>query len=186
MKGILLLAVLALAAVGCAHSQVPPTTWQVIVVWTNPVVNGAAECTTASPCTFVVSRAAPVGGNCPATNASSYTQVASVTANATQVNDPSVVSGTSYCYIVQTQQVIPPATQPATSVPSNTAQVAVPVNPQPPTAPSVTPTPGTTQSGALVEPPMPAPTPSEMLDNLVGETHAIAPAHVTVQLIARR
>jgi hypothetical protein len=176
---------ITLLSVGC-HAQVPPTTWQVSASWAAPIVNGTAECTTTNVCTYVVSRTVPVGGVCPAVTGTTYVQVATATNNATQVSDLTVTAGQAYCYIVQTQQVIPPATQAATSSPSNVAQVTVPANPQPPTAPTVTPTPGTTQSGSLTLPENLKPSPLPTVYSSPSKNPMGAPSRVTVVLVARR
>ncbi len=144
-------------AVGC-RAQLPPTTWQVAVTWQAPQPTSSwAGCGTGQPvCTYAVSRILVSSGTtCPAPSGGNYTLVGNV--NVLSLQDATVTPGTSYCYLVQTQQVIPPATQPATSSPSNTTFIAVPANPGPPTAPSLTPSTQSTQTGS-VEKPMPEPT----------------------------
>lgn len=120
------LATLMLAAVGC-RAQQPTTTWQVNLTWTAP-----AACTATAPCTYAVSRTVPVNGVCPATTGTNYALVGTSSSQATIYSDTSVASGTSYCYIAQTVQ------GGATSAPSNTATVAVPVNPSAPGTPAAT------------------------------------------------
>lgn len=178
---------LAVLLAGCAHGQVPPTTWQASITWQLPVATAnLTGCTAAQTCVFAVSRAAiATGAACPPTNGSGYTLVTTTAAQATSALDSSVASGQSYCYIVQTQQVIPPATQASTSAPSNSASVGIPLNPGVPTAPSVTPTPGTTQSGQMVKPGIGEPAqwaPAPKMNSTIFS----APMNVSVRLVAKR
>lgn len=191
MKRILstLLILLGVAAIGCAHGQIPPTTWQASITWQLPVATvNLTGCTAVQTCVFAVSRAAIANGAaCPPTNGSGYTLVTTTAAQATSALDSSVTSGQSYCYIVQTQQVIPPATQAATSAPSNSASVAIPLSPGVPTAPSVTPVPGATQSGDAAKPSLADPkqwqyTPSPKMNS----ASTGLPYGVTVKLVAKR
>ncbi|HZP06806.1 MAG TPA: hypothetical protein VFB43_18040 [Terracidiphilus sp.] len=158
MKRLILLAATLVLSVGC-QAQLPPTTWQVAVTWQAPQANtNWAGCTAQNPCTYAVSRIAVASGTiCPTPSGGNYALAGNSASQALNFLDTAVTPGTSYCYLVQTQQVIPPATQPATSSPSNTAFIAVPANPGPPTAPSLTPSTQSTQTGS-VEKPMPEPT----------------------------
>lgn len=133
MKQILFLATLSVLTVGCGHAQVAPTSYQVALTYTAPVASGSwTGCTTAAPCTYVLSRITLASGttSCPAANTG--------TPNYTPLNASSPVTGTSYtdasaigltvCYIAQTEQ------SSAVSGPSNTAgPFAVPASPLAPT-----------------------------------------------------
>lgn len=127
MKKIFAAFVFLALTVGC-HAQVPQTTWEVNVTWTAPSV-----CSTASPCIFVVSRAAPVAGTCPVNTGTTYAQVGSSASQASSLTDTTVSPGQSYCYVAQTQQAggtgLP-------SAPSNV--VPVPTNPPAPGTPAAT------------------------------------------------
>jgi len=114
-----LILALALATVGCAHSQVPPTVHSVTITITPPAgVSGA---------TYVISRA--TGSTCPSSAATNYTPLnQSAPATGTSFVDAGV-AGLSVCYIAQTVQ------GGAVSGPSNVAgPFVVPANP---TAPSI-------------------------------------------------
>lgn len=109
---VLALAILGLC--GCAHGQVTPAVHSVILTWTapvnpvNPPTGAWLGCTTASPCTYVVSRAA--GSSCPAF---AYNPTVGGSGNYTPINQPSPANGATYtdsaaigdvCYLVQTLQ----------------------------------------------------------------------------------
>lgn len=108
------------AVIGC-HAQVPPTNRTVTLTWTAPTT-----CTTAAPCTFVISRATLAAGTttCPTTLTTNYTPLnQSAPTSALEYVDPSA-AGTLDCYIAQTLQAG------GVSQPSNTAgPVSVPTNP---------------------------------------------------------
>lgn len=113
-------------ALGCAHAQLPPTNHTVSLTWSAP-----AGCTSAAPCTYVISRATVVAGTtaCPAPNLTTpnYTPLnQSAPATGLSYVDPTA-SGTTACYIAQTLQGS------AISAPSNTTDPAVvPANPNAP------------------------------------------------------
>jgi hypothetical protein len=121
---------LAAGALTACHAQLPPTTHSVSLTWTAPT---SPACNTASPCTYVISRA--TGTTCPAVNL--------ITPNYTPLNSSSPVSALSYtdtaaagltvCYIAQTLQ------GGAVSQPSNTAgPFVVPASPGAPSTPNGT------------------------------------------------
>lgn len=132
MRTILVALTAVMAFAGCAHSQMPPTTHSVALTWTAPSASGSwAGCTTAAPCTYVVSRF--TGNTCPAVNIA--------TPNYTPLNSSSPVSATNFtdtgaaglttCYIAQTIQGS------AVSLPSNiVGPFVVGATPGAPTAPN--------------------------------------------------
>jgi len=145
-----LILALALATVGCAHSQVPPTVHSVTITITPPAgVSGA---------TYVISRAA--GSTCPSSAATNYTPL----------NQSAPTSGTSYvdmaaaglsvCYIAQTVE------GGAVSGPSNVAgPFVVPANP---IAPAINGQSAKSEAPAVQ--PMPEPT---LAKNEVPQIHAV-------------
>lgn len=181
---------IAVLLAGCAHGQIPPTTWQATVTWQLPApTTGWGGCIASDTCVFGVSRVAiATGAQCPAATGTTYALVGTSTSQAVSFVDPSVNPGQSYCYIVQTQQVIPPATQPATSAPSNTASVAIPPNPGVPLAPNATPTPGTSQSGEIVKPALSDPSQPNPIVLAASSSSATvhSPLNVSVKLVAKR
>lgn len=127
MKRLLLLSIVAFVT-GC-HAQVAPTSYQVDLAWTAPVASGSwTGCTTAAPCTYVISRLTVAAGvtACPAVNLTTpnYTPLnsASPTSDVKFVDTGAV--GTSACYTAQTEQGT------AVSNPSNVAgPIVVPASP---------------------------------------------------------
>ena len=134
MKRLPILA-LVLALVGCGSSvnlpaQQPQTAFQVNLTWTPPT-----SCSTASPCTYILSRATIAAGStqCPATTGSIYLEVGVSNLQAVAWTDTAAVAGQTYCYIAQTVQA--GATGPP-SAPSNV--VVIPMNPSAPGTMSAT------------------------------------------------
>jgi hypothetical protein len=124
MLGVLAIAFTFVAA-GC-HAQVPQTTFTVNVTWTAPPV-----CTVQAPCAFQVSRLVSTASPCPAATGQ-YAFLSTTASQAVTFSDTTVVSGQSYCYVLQTTQA---AATGAASVPTN--NISVPANPVAPTAPAV-------------------------------------------------
>lgn len=134
MKKIFLFVVFAglLVFGSSAESQITQTSFQVNLSWTVPAASpGWSGCSTSAPCTFLVSKTPVTGTTCPLT-ASSYSSVGVSAPQATAYVDSSVTSGTSYCYVVQTQQAS------AVSGSSAPAFVVVPGTPGVPSTPSGT------------------------------------------------
>jgi len=106
MSKIAMLLFLAVVAFGC-HAQVPPSNHTVQLSWTAPQATGSwAGCTTANPCSYVISRATVASGatSYPGTAGTSYTPLnQSSPATETSFTD-SGASGTTDCYIAQTIQ----------------------------------------------------------------------------------
>jgi hypothetical protein len=150
MKRLLPVMLLVLTA-GCAHGQIPATSYVVDLTWTAPVASGAwAGCTTASPCTYVASRLTLAAGTTtcptPATVAPfNYTPLnAASPVSAAAFSDPNA-SGLTVCYVVQTEQTQTGATVPSASLPSTPAgPLVVPASPLAPG--SVTGTPAVSAS----------------------------------------
>lgn len=105
---------------GCAHAQVTPTAYQVDLSWTAPVASGTwAGCGNPSTCTYVVSRytftATDKACPTPNTTTANYTPLnAAAPVSVLTLND-TTASGTTACYIAQTEQGSPAAV----SQPSN-------------------------------------------------------------------
>jgi hypothetical protein len=143
MKRIFAGLALALLLLIACHSQVAPTTGYNIV-WTWSAPNSSSTwpgCTTAAPCTYVVSAVALAAGTttCPATTGTAYAPLNSAApATALTYTETGAATGQTVCAIVQTEQ------SGATSVPSASASVAVPAIPLAPGAPVPT-----TQSAQL-------------------------------------
>lgn len=116
MKKLFLILVGAAITVGC-HAQIPPTSPKASLA----ISNVDPVCTTAKPCQFAISRATVASGTtCPSTSGTAYALIFTTGNNVTAYVDASVVPGTAYCWIAQTQQA------PQTSVPSVAAFLAVP------------------------------------------------------------
>lgn len=142
-------AVVMIGSVAC-KGQVPPTSHTVNLTWTAPVAGGGwAGCTTAAPCSYVISRAPASGGSCPATTGTAYTPLNQSTPATGLTYTDTTAAGLNVCYIAQTVQGV------AVSVASNTAgPLAVSANPLAPSitateavvtpAPQIAPTEGTT------------------------------------------
>lgn len=123
--------ILVFSVVAGCHAQMPLTSAHVNLTWAVPAASGSwAGCTTASPCTYVLSRAmlAFSTAACPATTGTAYAPI----------NTSAPATGTSYSdgtaqeltvrYIAQTEQGN------LVSVPSNSAgPFIVPPNPGAPT-----------------------------------------------------
>lgn len=141
--------ILGWMSVGCSQAQVAPTSYEVSLTWTAPSASGTwGGCTTASPCTYAISRIVLTAGttSCPAANTTTpnYTPLDSSTPTSGTTYVDTGVSGETVCYIAQTEQGT------AVSNPSNTAgPFAVPASPL---APSL----AGTQTVAT-EKPLPAP-----------------------------
>lgn len=142
---LLMIAALGFVAEGC-HAQVPPTNYQVALSWTAP----ATSCTTATPCTYVLSRAVLAAGtvSCPQTSGTAFTPLNLATPVSTLTYNDAAASGETVCYIVQTEWTAASAgcstAAPCFSLPSNTAgPFVLPGTPQ---APTLT---GTQQVAAL-------------------------------------
>lgn len=87
----------------------------------------STSCTTANPCTYIPYR---LTGTCPATPITGTPGWTALPATASQVStaiDKTVTGGTTYAYVVETQQ------GGKNSVPSNCAQAVVPNPPAPAT-----------------------------------------------------
>jgi hypothetical protein len=133
-----------MACVGCAHSQVPPTTHTVALTWTATSSGGTA------PYSYIMSRITLTTGtkSCPAVNYA--------TPNYSPLNSSSPVSGTSFtdtgatgtvCYVVQAQDSVK-----AIGNASNTAgPMVLPTNPSQPV------TLGGTVTADLQQPALPKP-----------------------------
>lgn len=140
MKRLVLTALLCILPIAHIHAQITPTSYKVAASWTAPVAaNGWAGCTTAAPCTYVVSRATLAAGTtaCPATTGTAYTPLnASSPVSATSYDDLTA-SGLLVCYIEQTEQTAAAGCStaaPCVSQPSNAAgPLAVPATPGAPT-----------------------------------------------------
>ena len=94
-------AILAIFASAIAIAAAPPSV-NVTIRWNQP-----ATCAVGFPsCTYVVSRAPLAGSNCPSPALLGYTPLnsASPTNNLSYVD--SVPKNSSWCYIVQTKQMI--------------------------------------------------------------------------------
>lgn len=130
-----LYAFLAWVSVGCAHSQVKPTAFQVDLSWTAAVASGSwPGCSPASPCVYVVSRLTLAAGKtaCDPVNVATpnYTPLNAATPAAGASYADTSATGLTACYTVQTEQGS------AVSGPSNVAgPFAVPASPL---APSLT------------------------------------------------
>ena len=124
-------------AIGC-HAQVPPTTHKVVLTWNAPVTatgNAWLGCTTANPCSYILSRATLTTGTllCPAPTGSNYTPLNQSSPTSALTYTDATAAGLTVCYIVQTSQIMPGDTTPSISVASNTAgPFALPGNPTAP------------------------------------------------------
>lgn len=132
--------VLMLLPLAACHSQVTPTPgYNIAWTWTAPTASSSwAGCTTAAPCSYIVSVATLAAGAtvCPPTTGTAYTPL----------NASSPATGTSYiqtnatgltvCAIAQTEQTQSGQTSPSVSLPSNSALVTVPAVPLAPSTPA--------------------------------------------------
>jgi hypothetical protein len=137
-----LLFLLPFLALTACHAQLPPTTHSVALTWTAPT---SPACTTAAPCTYVISRFQ--GTTCAAVNLTTpnYTPLNSSSPTSDTKFTDTGAAGTTACYIAQTLQ------GGAVSLPSNTAgPLVVPASPGAPSTPN-----GTVAD--LVQPPVPKP-----------------------------
>lgn len=132
----LLASLFLFASIGCAHSQVKPTAFQVDLTFTAPVASGSwLGCGTGQPtCAYVASRITLPSGTttCPAANVSTpnYVPLNSATPVSTLSYVDTTATGLTVAYIVQTEQAG------AVSLPSNCAGPFV--LPASPLAPSLT------------------------------------------------
>jgi hypothetical protein len=154
-KLLLLLPFLALTA---CHAQLPPTTHSVALTWTAPA---SPACTTAAPCTYVLSRISVSGTTCPAANVTTpnYSPLNSANPVSTLSYTDTAAAGLTVCYIAQTLQ------GGAVSQPSNTAgPFVVPPTPGAPSTPN-----GTVAD--LIQPPVPKPNEGSNAPSVVATLH---------------
>lgn len=151
-RTLFLLSMSMVLALGC-HGQLPPTApYNTVWTWTAPASGSTwPGCTTAAPCTFVVSTLAVPSGtaSCPASTGSNYAPQQTVTTGVSATTFTQTgTSGETLCAVVQTVQS---GNVSAASTPSS--PVASPALPLAPNAPS-----GATQVSE-VQMPLPAPSP---------------------------
>jgi hypothetical protein len=163
-KAFLLLPLALLISAGC-RAQMPPTkSVTVVLSWT-----AAPGCTTADPCTYVVSRAVcPTASTCPSTTGTAYTPLnPSLPVSGATYTDATPPAGALVSYIAQTVQ------GGLTSLPSgqsnNGIPTSVPAMPGPPSALG-----GATQSAMLAPPVTGTPEP------MVASVNLPQPMNVTV------
>ncbi len=160
MKKIFAATILALAAVACAHPQVPPaTTHAVDLTWTAAAASSTwTGCSTSVPCVYAVYRCAGTASACGTLSSTAWAEVTTVATRPSGVSyqDLTVSGGTTYSYAVETVQGS------ENSGPSNVTTAAVP---ETPTAPAI----GSPTVARVEGKPLPEPT-------MAGELAKIAPA----------
>ncbi len=132
MKKIFAATILALAAIACAHPQVPPaTTHAVNLTWTAPSSTSTwGGCTTTAPCVYAVYRCTGTTTVCGTLSSTAWTEVttASTRPSGVSYQDLTISGGTTYSYTVETVQGN------ENSGPSNVTTATVP---QTPVAPAI-------------------------------------------------